>query len=58
MDFAKLPIVTALGLSAFSVAPHLLLPPATSLAFAAVLLGVIAGVYFGFAGRGGPLASS
>jgi hypothetical protein len=49
------PVATALALSIASVIPHLILPRAASLAFAAVLLGVIAGVYFGFAVMKGAL---
>ena len=47
--FSEWPVATALGLSALSLAPHFFLPPELSLAFAAILIGVIAGVYFGFA---------
>lgn len=47
--FAGAPTITAVVLSTFSVVPHLFLSRETSLGFAAVLLGVIAGVYFGFA---------
>ncbi len=48
-------VTTAVALGLFSVAPHLLLPRAASLDFAAVLLGIIAGVYFGFAVARGSL---
>jgi Family of unknown function (DUF6010) len=47
--FSDRPIATAIGVSIISLAPHLYLPPDLSLAFASILLGVIAGVYFGFA---------
>lgn len=53
--FAGSPIISAIGLGAVSVAPHFFLPQAASFGFAAVLLGVIAGVYFGFAVMGGSL---
>lgn len=52
---ATSPAATAVALSAASIAPHLFLPRAASLGFAAVLLGVIAGVYFGFAVMKGAL---
>jgi hypothetical protein len=47
--FARYPLATANGVSVISLAPHFFLSPELSLAFAAILLGVIAGVYFGFA---------
>ena len=53
--FAKSPIVTAVAVGLLSLAPHLFLSREASLGFSAVLLGVIAGVYFGFAVmRGSP----
>lgn len=47
--FSRAPALSATAVAAFSLAPHLFLPGPASLGFAAVLLGVIAGVYFGFA---------
>ena len=47
--FARRPILTAIVVGTISLVPHLFLSPETSLAFAAILLGVVAGVYFGFA---------
>jgi Family of unknown function (DUF6010) len=47
--FARYPVSTAIGVSVISLAPHFFLSPELSLAFAAILVGVIAGVYFGFA---------
>ena len=47
--FAKSPIATAVTVGLLSLAPHLFLSREASLGFSAVLLGVIAGVYFGFA---------
>jgi hypothetical protein len=47
--FARRPIATAIALGVISLAPHFFLSPEMSLSFAAVLIGVIAGVYFGFA---------
>ena len=46
---ARRPILTAVGVGVASLAPHSFLPPEASLAFAAVLVALIAGVYFGFA---------
>lgn len=53
--WATSPSATAVALSIVSIVPHLFLPRAASLGFAAVLLGVIAGVYFGFAVMKGAL---
>ncbi len=47
--FNQHPILTGIAVGLLSLAPHAFLPPNASLAFAAVLLGIIAGVYFGFA---------
>jgi hypothetical protein len=47
--FARRPILTGVAVGAISLAPHAFLSPETSLAFVAILLGVVAGVYFGFA---------
>jgi hypothetical protein len=47
--FARMPVITAIVVGTLSLAPHLFLPREVSLAFAAVLVGIIAGVYFGFA---------
>lgn len=47
--FARRPILTAILVGAGSLAPHLVLPPEASLGFAAVLIALIAGIYFGFA---------
>jgi hypothetical protein len=52
---AMSPAATAVALSVASIAPHLFLPRAASLGFAAVLLSLIAGVYFGFAVMKGAL---
>jgi hypothetical protein len=49
------PRETAVIIGILSVVPHLFLPRAASLGFAAVLMGVIAGVYFGFAVMKGAL---
>jgi uncharacterized protein DUF6010 len=47
--FSQRPISTGVAVGLISLAPHFFLSPAMSLAFAAILLGVVAGVYFGFA---------
>jgi hypothetical protein len=47
--FSQLPVATGVAVGLISLAPHFFLSPELSLAFAAILLGVIAGVYFGFA---------
>jgi hypothetical protein len=47
--FARMPVITAIVVGTLSLAPHLFLSREVSLAFAAVLVGIIAGVYFGFA---------
>jgi hypothetical protein len=47
--FARYPISTGIALGVFALVPHFFLSPEMSLAFAAVLLGIVAGVYFGFA---------
>ena len=46
---ARRPIFTGVGVGVASLAPHFFLPPEASLGFAAVLVALIAGVYFGFA---------
>ena len=53
--FARRPLLTAVLVGVGSLAPHLFLPEQASLGFAAVLIGLIAGIYFGFAvTRGSP----
>ncbi|MGH8564590.1 MAG: DUF6010 family protein [Gammaproteobacteria bacterium] len=47
--FSRMPIITAIVIGTLLLAPHLFLPREVSLAFAAVVVGIIAGVYFGFA---------
>ncbi|WP_422060249.1 hypothetical protein [Sphingopyxis sp.] len=47
--FARQPVLTGIGVGIASLAPHAFLSPQASLGFAAVLIGLIAGVYFGFA---------
>ncbi len=47
--FARQPVLTGIAVGIVSLAPHLFLTPQASLAFAAILIGLIAGVYFGFA---------
>lgn len=47
--FARQPVLTGVAVGIVSLAPHFFLTPQASLAFAAILIGLIAGVYFGFA---------
>lgn len=47
--FSQRPVLTGFAVGLVSLAPHAFLPRGVSLAFAAVLMGIIAGVYFGFA---------
>lgn len=47
--FARHPVLTGIAVGIASLAPHAFLPPEASLGFAAVLIALIAGIYFGFA---------
>lgn len=47
--FARRPIITGIAVGIGSLLPHAFLPPPASLGFAAVLIALIAGIYFGFA---------
>lgn len=47
--FARRPILTGIAVGVGSLAPHFFLPAQASLGFAAVLIALIAGIYFGFA---------
>jgi hypothetical protein len=47
--FAQRPILTGTAIGAVSLLPHVFLPPDASIGFAAVLIALIAGIYFGFA---------
>ena len=47
--FARRPILTGILVGLGSLLPHFFLPAEASLAFAAVLIALIAGIYFGFA---------
>jgi hypothetical protein len=47
--FARRPILTGVAVGVGSLAPHAFLAPEVSLGFAAVLIALIAGIYFGFA---------
>ena len=46
---SRRPVVTGTAVGIVSLAPHFFLPPQASLGYAAVLVALIAGVYFGFA---------
>ena len=47
--FARRPVLTGVAVGVGSLAPHFFLPEQASLAFAALLIALIAGIYFGFA---------
>jgi hypothetical protein len=47
--FAQWPLVTGIAIGVASLLPHVWLPEDASRAFAAVLIAMIGGVYFGFA---------
>jgi hypothetical protein len=47
--FSRRPIATGVMVGVGSLAPHLFLPAEASLGFAAVVVALIAGIYFGFA---------
>ena len=47
--FARFPVLTGLAVGAATLAPHAFLSPEGSVGFAAVVIALIAGVYFGFA---------
>jgi ABC-type antimicrobial peptide transport system permease subunit len=47
--FERRPFLTAIAVGAGSLAPHAFLPAQASLGFAAILIALIAGIYFGFA---------
>jgi hypothetical protein len=47
--FARRPILTAIGIGIVTLAPHYFLTPQASLGYAAIVIALIAGVYFGFA---------
>lgn len=47
--FEKRPILTGIAVGIGSLLPHAWLPPEASLGFAAVLIALIGGIYFGFA---------
>jgi len=48
-SFEKRPILTGILVGIGSLVPHAFLPPQASLGFAALLIALIAGIYFGFA---------
>lgn len=47
--FARQPIATGVAVGVVSLLPHFFLSPQASLGFAAVLIALIGGIYFGFA---------
>ena len=46
---ARRPVLTGLAIGVVTLVPHALLAPEASLGFAAVLIALIGGIYFGFA---------
>lgn len=47
--FGRRPVLTGIAVGIGSLLPHAFLPPEASTGFAAVLIALIAGIYFGFA---------
>jgi hypothetical protein len=47
--FAQRPLLTGMAIGAATLAPHFFLSPQASLAYAAIVIALIAGIYFGFA---------
>lgn len=46
--FAKYPLITGVAVGVATLAPHAFFTPEASLAFAAIVIALIAGIYFGF----------
>ena len=47
--FARRPVLTGVGVGVATLVPHAFLAPEASLGFAAIVIALIAGIYFGFA---------
>lgn len=47
--FSERPLLTSVAVGVVSLLPHFFMSPEASLGFAAILLALIAGIYFGFA---------
>ena len=47
--FARRPVLTGIAVGAATLAPHVFLSPEGSIGYAAIVIALIAGVYFGFA---------
>ena len=47
--FARKPVLTGIAVGIVTLAPHLFLKPEASVGYAAIVIALIAGVYFGFA---------
>jgi len=47
--FAARPVATGIAVGVATLVPHPFLPPDLSLSLAAIVMGMVAGVYFGFA---------
>jgi len=47
--FARQPVLTGIAVGVATLLPHVFLPPEASVGYAAVVIALIAGIYFGFA---------
>jgi len=47
--FGQRPLLTGIAVGVATLLPHIFLPPDASVAYAAVVIALIAGIYFGFA---------
>jgi len=47
--FAQRPVLTGIAVGVATLAPHALLPAEVSVGYAAIIIALIAGIYFGFA---------
>lgn len=47
--FARQPVLTGIAVGVATLVPHIFLPPHASVGYAAVVIALIAGIYFGFA---------
>ena len=47
--FARQPVLTGIAVGVATLAPHVFLPPEGAVGYAAIVIALIAGIYFGFA---------
>lgn len=47
--FARRPVITGIAVGVVTLLPHFFLAPAASVGYAAIVIALIAGIYFGFA---------